>query len=295
MKILMAFALAAAAAAQVPVTVDVAPVLTAKGTVVEPYGVWIHAEAPMSGHCFIWCTLPAEAPAVLVGPSGIVAYRVSQLGSEISAYGIETFADLLTPMRVGFAPAPGAGLQLVAIPLREMQSSDRVTGFAPHPAVLESLAEIVPQITVGDRTLAAPTVEFASQDVGAQWWTCTWDDTESPVIGWVRVRPRSPLVDLWLVARSRDAAPRRVDLRIDGGHELLLEPDGLRTVVDGDIVGQLLIDFAALDIVRAQVAVRRRDAEIAADEAAIDAARHGHFFGLAEHWNSSNWLVAPVV
>jgi hypothetical protein len=294
MRFLMVFAFAAAIAAQVPVVVEVKPVPIAP---VEPtpYGVWVHAEAPLAGHCWIWTTLPADAPEVLVGPSGIVAYRVARLGSEISAYGIETFAELLEPMRVSFAPAPGAGLQLVAIPLREMHASDRVPGFAPHPAVLEQLAGIVPKITLGDRTLAAPAMEFAGQDVGAQWWTCTWDDMELPVIGWVRVRARSPIVDLWLVARSRDAAPRRVDLRIDSTQEMILEADGLRTVVAGDVVGELVLDFAALDIVRAQIAVRRRDAEVEGDEAAIAAARHGHCFGLAERWNSSRWLVAPVV
>lgn len=210
MKMLIAFALAAAAAAQVPVTVDVAPVPVAPVLEARPYGVWVHAEAPRHGHCWIWCTLPIDAPDELVGPSGIIAYRLGPVGRAAAAYGIETMAELLTPMRIDLAPAPGAGRQIVAIPLRERHSSDRVPAWAPHPAVLEQLDGIVPRVLIAQRELADPQIEFVRQSAGDQVWQWTWDDAETPILGWARVRARSPIVDCWFVARARDAAARKI-------------------------------------------------------------------------------------
>lgn len=294
MRFLIVLFLAATIAAQVPVTVEVTPVPTAPVIEVEPYGVWVHAEAPSAGHCWIWCTLPLDAPEVLIGPSGIVAYRLGQVGTAAATYGIETFAELLAPMRIDLAPASGAGRQIVAIPLRERHASDRVPAWAPHPAVLEQLVGLVPRVTVAQRDLGSPQIEFVRQSAGDQVWQWTWDDAETPIVGGARVRARSPIVDCWFVARARDAAARSLPIVLDSTQEMILEADGIRSVTAGDVVGDLVLDFGAVDVIRARIAVRRRDLEAAEDERAIEAARGGPWRGLADRW-AGQWLGGPVV
>lgn len=282
----------ACAVAQTSVHVEPVPVARPEA---PPWSAWVVVEAPERGHAWIRCALPLDAPPVIVGPNGILGYRLSAIGDHGALYGIESFGEMLAPLDVAMTPAPRAHTQIARVPFRAPQFGDQVPQAWLHPAVLDDRQALLPHVEIGGVDLGAPRIDLEQTSLAHQRWHLVWSTPTHLIESWALIQMRSPIVDWWWVARTRNVLPQRTTIRITAGEELVLVPDGTRQLAGRAITGDLTLDLAGLDIVRARMLCAYADGhhDQATDDAR-EAARSGPWAGLADPWRGT-WTEAPVV